>query len=126
MPLRPRIDRSEAFRIFDSGGPAEARRFRVEIPADCAYFRGHFPGHPVLPAIAQLALLDELIRRVCHPSARIRAIDVLRLRRPVRPGQTVEVELSPGAGGAPVQFEIRSGSDSITQGSVRWESVTEP
>ena len=54
---------------------------RVVLPSGGSWFAGHFPGNPILPGVAHLALLD-------RPLA---AVVSLRLRAPLVPGDEVEI-----------------------------------
>ncbi|MFO7639603.1 MAG: 3-hydroxyacyl-ACP dehydratase FabZ [bacterium] len=66
-----------------------------EIRPDEAFFRGHFPGYPVLPgvlmveAIAQAGILMVLARgeRRAGRKTLFAAIERVRFRRQVRPGE---------------------------------------
>lgn len=66
------------------------------------YFGGHFPGHPVMPgvlicdALAQAAAL--LLRRSTqappHRAIALVALDRVRFRRPVLPGDELELDVT--------------------------------
>jgi 3-hydroxyacyl-[acyl-carrier-protein] dehydratase len=85
------------------------------IPAGSPIFAGHFPGRPLLPGVAHLALLrqvlEELAARAELPAdlagnTAIAEVRKLRLRRPVLPGDLLELRLlSIDAGGA-IRFEL--------------------
>jgi 3-hydroxyacyl-[acyl-carrier-protein] dehydratase len=62
------------------------------------FFEGHFPGHPVMPgvliieAMAQaggLMVASEVDGRICY----FVAIDGVKFRRPVRPGDQLRIEM---------------------------------
>jgi 3-hydroxyacyl-[acyl-carrier-protein] dehydratase len=80
-------------------------------------FAGHFEGHPILPAIAQLSLVSEALALAINGPVSIRSIDVLRLKAPVRPGEHLEIRLASIEG--PVRFELRRGDDVVSQGTLR-------
>jgi 3-hydroxymyristoyl/3-hydroxydecanoyl-(acyl carrier protein) dehydratase len=79
---------------------------RIEIPADSPFFAGHFPGHPILPGIAHLALAAG-----DRPPAEVRT---LKLRKPVLPGDVLDLasELE--------RFEIRRGEEVVSNGVLRF------
>lgn len=83
----------------------------IEIPEGSPFFSGHFPGHPILPGIVQLAL--------AFPGAAFSEIRSLKLRRPVGPGDRLEVAAgAPGPDGV-ARFEIRRGEETVSQGVLR-------
>lgn len=73
------------------------------------FFAGHFPGHPILPGIAHLALVAG-----DRPLAEVRT---LKLRKPVLPGDILD--LSQEETGGLVRFEIRRGGEVVSNGIVR-------
>jgi 3-hydroxyacyl-[acyl-carrier-protein] dehydratase len=82
---------------------------RIEVPAGSPFFAGHFPGHPILPGIAHLALA--LGNR---PLAEIRT---LKLRKPVTPGTVLDLSLEEADG--LVRFELRRAGEAVSSGTVR-------
>ena len=111
---------SAPFRVIDERTDGDAAVFTVVVPEDCPFFEGHFPGRPVLPAIGQLAMLTELVRRVTGSAVSLTGVDGLRLHRQVLPGDRVEVRLeTPRAGGA-ARFEIRRDGAPVSRGTLRF------
>jgi predicted hotdog family 3-hydroxylacyl-ACP dehydratase len=98
-----------AWRLLDLG---KGRRFRVEIPAASPLFEGHFPGYPILPGIAHLALVE----RALGPLAAVRS---LKLRRPVFPGSVLELSCGEPAADGWVRFALRRGEETVSDGAVR-------
>jgi 3-hydroxymyristoyl/3-hydroxydecanoyl-(acyl carrier protein) dehydratase len=84
---------------------------RVEIPEDSRFFAGHFPGHPILPGIAHLALVAQALGD--PPLAEVK---VLKLRKPVGPGDVLDLILDQGD---LVKFELRRGDETVSNGLVR-------
>lgn len=75
---------------------------RIDVPAAGALFEGHFPGRPILPGVAALAL----VARALAPdgtAAGVREIPYVRFREPVLPGDRLEVRATPRDGG-PTRF----------------------
>lgn len=83
----------------------------IEIPEGSPFFSGHFPGRPILPGIVQLAL--------AFPGAALSEIRSLKLRRPVAPGERLNLRTDgPGPDGT-ARFEIRRGEEAVSQGVLR-------
>ncbi|HWM94276.1 MAG TPA: hypothetical protein VN493_26205 [Thermoanaerobaculia bacterium] len=82
---------------------------RIEVPEGSPFFAGHFPGHPILPGIAHLALA--LGNR---PLLEVRT---LKLRKPVTPGTVLDLSLEEADG--LVRFELRRGEEVVSNGTVR-------
>jgi predicted hotdog family 3-hydroxylacyl-ACP dehydratase len=83
----------------------------IEIPEGSPFFSGHFPGSPILPGIAHLAL--------AFPGVALLEVRSLKLRRPVGPGDRLDVvAAAPGPDGV-ARFEIRRGEEMVSQGVVR-------
>jgi len=89
----------------------------LALVADSPYFAGHFPGHPILPGIAHLALVERALGTLLEAPVRIAAVPSLRLRRPLRPGDALALRLAPADGGA-VRFEIACGAGRASQGTI--------
>jgi 3-hydroxyacyl-[acyl-carrier-protein] dehydratase len=93
------------FLFVDRIGDRGADRIVCEwdVPSDLAAFRGHYPGHPVLPGvlISEFAFQSAacLFASGEDPTVHARAVPVLvriedaRFRRIVRPGETLRAEI---------------------------------
>lgn len=89
----------------------------IHIPADSPFFAGHFPGHPILPGVAHLALIAEALGGVS-----ILEIPSLRLRSPVRPGDALAVKIDGPADGI-VRFALsrqnEQENEAVSSGTIR-------
>ena len=73
---------------------------RFTVPDSHPSLPGHFPGHPVVPAVVLLAEVADLLL-AAHPGRRLSGLQAAKFAVPVLPGQTVEVECGAGTGAAP-------------------------
>jgi 3-hydroxymyristoyl/3-hydroxydecanoyl-(acyl carrier protein) dehydratase len=69
-------------------GSAEAE---VSIAADSLWFDGHFPGMPLLPGIAQLAMVEAVIAEAWTPQRRAASFSRVRFKLKIDPGSRVTV-----------------------------------
>ena len=102
----------------------EGLRVSVVVPTNLVYFEGHFPGHPILPGIAQLEtlVLDEVERRWPDLPA-LRSLARLKWKSPVLPGQALEVELVRSHGRTRVDFTITRAGEACAQGTLEYGTV---
>ncbi len=89
----------------------------VQIPATSLWFSGHFPGFPVLPGIAQLAMAADTVRRALGGTVRVTGFRRVRFKRMIRPGDDLVVV----ATGSPRKesscaFRIMAGGDVVCSG----------
>lgn len=59
------IDLKSVFEFHTAGNGSHADCFKLvwAIPKDLPYFQGHFPGQPILPAIAIIDASTEAVKR---------------------------------------------------------------
>ena len=89
----------------------------VRVPPDSPWFDGHFPGRPVLPGIAQLAMVQDLLARSLACAGRITAVHRVRFKQAVAPGAALTVMArTQGAAGREVAFRILDGSALVCSG----------
>jgi 3-hydroxymyristoyl/3-hydroxydecanoyl-(acyl carrier protein) dehydratase len=102
--------------LRDDGG---ARELTLRVPEQHACFEGHFPGRPIVPGVELLhwavcALADWQQREldVC-------ALEALKFRRPLLPGETFSLRLAPASDALCFAFEMRDANGPIASGRVR-------
>jgi 3-hydroxymyristoyl/3-hydroxydecanoyl-(acyl carrier protein) dehydratase len=65
----------------------------VRVPADSAYFDGHFPARPVLPGVAQLQIVGECAAALLPGAPTVARVRHARFLAPVLPGERLAVDL---------------------------------
>lgn len=68
------------------------------VTPDSLWFDGHFPGSPILPGIAQLALVSDMLREYAARSGGhidIVAIKRVRFRQMIRPDDALRLTAEP-------------------------------
>lgn len=105
-------------RLTARGSGGDGHRFDVDIPAASPLFTGHFPGRPILPGIAHLALAQRALSEILGRQAALGAVRSLKLRRPVVPGDLPELRIGPPGEDGAVRFEVRCGEAAASQGAI--------
>jgi len=113
--------RREAARLE---GGNEVRVSHIEIARDAPCFEGHFPGDPILPAVAQLTeiVLPEI--RLAWPD--LGAVSVaprLKWSALVRPGAALTLALTRRAGAPRVDYVLTEGDQSCASGALGFSAA---
>ena len=82
-----------------------------------AYCEGHFPGRPILPAVALLALVLEQLARELQRPLPLRTIPHLRLRQLVAPGDRLTLAAR-SLNGERVNIEVRRDGAVVANGAL--------
>jgi 3-hydroxymyristoyl/3-hydroxydecanoyl-(acyl carrier protein) dehydratase len=90
---------TEPFRqkLSQLSGAADHLTASASVPADSVWYAGHFPGTPLLPGIAVLALVEEAISEAEIREGRqvmITGVGRVRFRLPVRPDDRMVIKIS--------------------------------
>jgi 3-hydroxymyristoyl/3-hydroxydecanoyl-(acyl carrier protein) dehydratase len=81
-------------------GSSDTKEISAEaaVPPESKWFDGHFPGNPILPGIAQLALVSDALREFAHgrgDDMPVVGISRVRFRQFIRPNDSIQVSASP-------------------------------
>jgi 3-hydroxymyristoyl/3-hydroxydecanoyl-(acyl carrier protein) dehydratase len=77
--------------VTTSGSTAQAA---ATFPADLPVFIGHFPGQPLVPGVATLALLVATFERATTSNARVIKVGRCKWKSPGFPGDSLTVTIS--------------------------------
>lgn len=67
--------------------------FALQLSPDLQVFRGHFPGSPILPGVAQLDWVLSLGQQVFDLQGQFQGLQALKFVRPITPDMTVHIDL---------------------------------
>lgn len=115
----PRLDFAVA-PARTSAGETVVHEIAVTVPDDLEYFRGHFEGRPILPAVAQLAALVIPQLAALHPELGApRRATRMKFARTVGPGDALALRLEVRAG--KVRFTLARAGEVVTTGALEYE-----
>lgn len=76
-------------RVSDSEAQVEFR-----LDPGMVYFKGHFPGRPVLPGVAQLGLACGLCEEIFKTAVPFREVPQAKFLKPMQPSDEIVLALS--------------------------------
>ena len=86
-----------------------------QVPVDSPFFRGHFPGHPILPGVVALGwMLAAAERFLARPLAVAELLNV-KFQVVIVPGAILDLKVVPKSGG---QLQVTLQSEAGTHASV--------
>lgn len=86
------------------------------IKPDAAFFKGHFDSMPVMPAIAQLLMIEALIKNSSWGN-HISSVKSCKFFDLIRPGQRVQIQLTQ-IDTDKINFKIEKDNRIFTKGMV--------
>jgi 3-hydroxyacyl-[acyl-carrier-protein] dehydratase len=95
---------------------AQVWRGRIRVEPASPFFDGHFESRPILPGIAQLALVFDAVGGRSGGRARVVGIRSLRWRKLVGPGDSLDLRVEPADADGEVRFEIRLEGSLVSAG----------
>lgn len=101
-------------------------RFELAVPANLAWFDGHFPDHPVLPGVAQIGWAIRFAREAFGFKTDPPSIERIKFQRPIAPGDriTLELTLTRNARHNRVDWRFLAGDNLLSRG--RFEFAPTP
>jgi len=97
----------------------------IQVPAASLWFDGHFPGEPVLPGLAQIGIVFDVIKKASEGELRVLNVSRVRFKRIVRPEDRLEVIATPLKKEADAYtFQIQIQGDQVSSGVVRLKRKT--
>lgn len=103
---------------MDTEGETAIRRVSVRAPRDLFWFRGHFAEYPLVPGVVQLDLASSQARAGWDDLHSLARVLKLKFKRPIRPGESVVLELRRKGERARVDFRIEAEEGLASSGSL--------
>lgn len=90
----------------------------VTADKDSPWFSGHFPNNPILPGIAQLGMVVDLISKPKEGSLSITGLSRVKFRKLIRPGDQLDIEVTRISSENHCIFKITSGNEDVCSGKM--------
>jgi len=95
-------------------------RADIQVPATSSWFDGHFPEEPILPGLAQIGMVFDIIRKVSGIELTVSSVSRVRFKRMVRPDDHLEIIAAPLKKDADAYtFQIQIQDESVSSGVIR-------
>ncbi len=92
---------------------------RVTTDGRSPWFSGHFPDNPILPGIAQLKMVADIIGASRKEDLRMAGLSRVKFRKIVRPGELLDIHATPGKLKDQYAFRITSSNEEVCSGMMR-------
>ena len=90
----------------------------LEIDKNSSWFSGHFPDNPILPGIAQLKMIVDLISSACNKNLYMTGLSRVKFRKIIGPGDRLNINVSCANQNNQYTFRITSGSENVCSGKI--------
>jgi len=91
---------------------------RVITDAQSPWFSGHFPDNPILPGIAQLKMVADLIAASRDDGMHLTGLSRIKFRKIVKPGEILDIHATFVQIKKQYVFRITSGNDEVCSGVI--------
>jgi 3-hydroxymyristoyl/3-hydroxydecanoyl-(acyl carrier protein) dehydratase len=98
----------------------DALNVELDLERDLIHCEGHFPGTPILPAVAQVDWAVRLAREHYTLPAHFSALRGLKFLRIVQPPVQITLELALEPNGRAVAFTYRQSGTACSQGRIEF------
>ena len=103
--------------VDNQGADGECKA-HIRVPADSPWFDGHFPEAPVLPGIAQLGMVHDLLCRMLNQRLPVTQVSRVRFKQMIRPDQALILTVKAGNANGSHSFRITGDEGLICSGLI--------
>jgi 3-hydroxymyristoyl/3-hydroxydecanoyl-(acyl carrier protein) dehydratase len=94
---------------------------RVMVNEDSPWFSGHFPDRPILPGIAQLKMVADVIALARQERLGIKRLHRVKFKRIVKPGERLDIHAAATNAGPLYSFRITHDTEDVCSGTMSLE-----
>ncbi len=91
---------------------------QVRVDVNSPWFVGHFPDFPVLPGIAQLKMVVDMLAESLGKDLHILSVSRVKFKKLVVPDETLKVRAQEGERPLQYSFRITSGEEDVSTGTI--------
>lgn len=89
---------------------------RVSAKPDSPWFSGHFPDDPILPGIAQLSMVTEVMRTAFGINGSLESVSRVKFKKIIRPDEILDIEIKSDKKEYNYSFKITSAQQEVCSG----------
>lgn len=96
----------------------DAVRAQVTTDPQSPWFSGHFPGDPILPGIAQLQMVTNVIAQARNKDLRLVDLTRIKFKKLIRPGDILDIHALAAGKENTYTFRISSKQEDVCSGTL--------
>ncbi|MBU1137948.1 MAG: hypothetical protein KKD01_07165 [Proteobacteria bacterium] len=91
---------------------------QVTTDQQSPWFSGHFPGDPILPGIAQLKMVTDVIGKALEKDLHLIGLTRIKFKKLIRPGVVLDIHAISGKQENNYSFRITSNQENVCSGTL--------
>lgn len=103
----------------------DAVRAQVTTDPQSPWFSGHFPGDPILPGIAQLQMVTNVIAQARNKDLRLVDLTRIKFKKLIRPGDILDIHALAASKENTYTFRISSKQEDVCSGTLTLAPIQE-
>lgn len=96
-------------------------RATARVAPDHPCLAGHFPGHPIVPAVVLLEHVERALARALGARVSLRALPGVKFLSPLAPGVDFEIVLAIDVATRSARFHCQAAGRDIAQGRLTYD-----
>lgn len=104
---------------FDNQQKNGEIKAHISVPGDSPWFDGHFPEAPVLPGVAQLGMVHDLLCLAMNQRLPVEQVSRVRFKQMIRPDRALILTVKTGDASGIHSFRITGDEGLVCSGQIR-------